>query len=312
MVPKVKETKARRVDTNLKSKKVHTKSDLLLQVKALQEAYSDLEETNKKNTKVIETLKGQVASLKRERVTVDSQQTQTESDLNIKCDECNFEGRNEKELGWHMGKNHGWLNDQKDMDISIESQGTRYCEMCDYEARDVNDLLEHNDIEHTPSDFEGDDQTFFTCHFCQEDLSSKKDLKLHKKEVHSEKVSSCWNFSAGTCDFGDENCWFIHSNAKDQQKPAEYNCKLCDKVLANLSEYLRHRKRKHENTIPTCKNFLDRTCIYGNDNCWFKHGDNECEKESNINENNEIIKGIFKMMEKLTERIFQIEMKHKE
>ena len=31
-----------------------------------------------------------------------------------------------------------------------------------------------------------------------------------------------------------------------------------------------------------------------------------------LNENNEIIQGIFKMMEKLTERIFQIEMKHKD
>ena len=54
---KVKEIKARRVDTNLKSKKVPTKSDLVLQVKALEEAYSDLEEVNEKNTKVIETLK---------------------------------------------------------------------------------------------------------------------------------------------------------------------------------------------------------------------------------------------------------------
>ena len=68
MVPKVKETKARRVDTNLKSKKVLTKSDLVLQVKTLQVANSDLEEKNEKNTKVTETLMEEVKSLKRERV----------------------------------------------------------------------------------------------------------------------------------------------------------------------------------------------------------------------------------------------------
>ena len=50
----------------------------------------------------------------KENVTVVSQQTQTESDINFKCDACNFEGVNGKEQRWHMGKNHGWpssLND---------------------------------------------------------------------------------------------------------------------------------------------------------------------------------------------------------
>ena len=111
-------------------------------------------------------------------------------------------------------------------------------------------------------------------------------------------------FSAGTCEFGDEKCWFIHSTKKNQEKSSEYNCKLCDKVFSNLSEYLRHRKRNHEQIIPTCRNFKDGTCIYWNKNCWFQHGENEDDNESNrnkLNEKNEIIQGIFKMMDKLTE-----------
>ena len=163
----------------------------MLQVKTLQVANSDLEEKNEKNTKVTETLMEEVESLKRERVTVVSQRTQTKSDPYLKCDECNFEGLNEKELGWHMGKNHVWPNAQKDMDISIGSRGTRYCEICDFEVKDMSDLDEHNDIEHTPPDFEGDDQTLNTFNCCQEELESNKDLMLHKKKAHSEKVSSC-------------------------------------------------------------------------------------------------------------------------
>ena len=59
----------------------------------------------------------------------------------------------------------------------------------------------------------------------------------------------------------DENCWFIQSTTKNQQMSAEYNCKLCDKEFWNISDYLRHRKRNHENINPISKN---RTFIYGN------------------------------------------------
>jgi hypothetical protein len=30
----------------------------------------------------------------------------------------------------------------------------------------------------------------------------------HKKNVKSDKVTICWRFAIGTCDFGDQNCWF--------------------------------------------------------------------------------------------------------
>ena len=117
----------------------------------------------------------------------------------------------------------------------------------------MNDLNEHADIEHTSPSFEGDEQTFFACNFCQEAFESKRDLMLHRKESHSEKVSSCWQFSAGNCEFGEEKCWFVHNTKKHQDISSEYDCKLCDKVFSNLPEYLRHRKSNHEICLPTCK-----------------------------------------------------------
>ena len=33
---------------------------------------------------------------------------------------------------------------------------------------------------------------------------------LQKKEDHTEKVEFCWYYSAGTCPYGEQKCWFIH------------------------------------------------------------------------------------------------------
>ena len=45
----------------------------------------------------------------------------------------------------------------------------------------------------------------------------------HKKKDHLEKVSLCWKYSSGTCEFGDLNCWFSHSESS-------FKCKMCDET----------------------------------------------------------------------------------
>ena len=82
---------------------------------------------------------------------------------------------------------------------------------------------------------------------------------------------------------------------------------------------MQHRKRFHEQIVQECKNYTKGSCIYGKQNCWFRHKDNESTKEINetINkhnedktkENNEVIERMMKMMETLTDRIVQMEMK---
>ena len=37
-----------------------------------------------------------------------------------------------------------------------------------------------------------------------------KELKRHRKLNHIEKVDFCWDFSTNSCEYGDENCWFVH------------------------------------------------------------------------------------------------------
>ena len=95
-------------------KKPPTKSELELQVKKLQQTNDALEESMQKKIELLERFEGKIQSLERQidylscRETMHCKGTQTEAGLNLKCDECNFEGENAQELGWHMEKHHGW------------------------------------------------------------------------------------------------------------------------------------------------------------------------------------------------------------
>ena len=151
MVKKVLSKEVKRVDTNLKTRKAPTKSELEMQVKVLKQTNDALEEKNKKNIEIIESFEEKITNLENQtdflscKEIMSSKETQTNTDTNLKCEECNFEGVSARELGWHMGKHHGWPGEEntENMDISRESQGVRYCVICDYEAEDFYDLEAH-------------------------------------------------------------------------------------------------------------------------------------------------------------------------
>ena len=150
----------------------------------------------------------------------------------------------------------------------------------------------------------------FTCNFCDNTFDSKQNLMHHKKEEHTRKVNSCWHFSAGFCPFGKDKCWFAHITDNDIPLSNEYACKLCDKVCRSQADLLHHRRKKHENQVPSCDKFKNGRCIYGKENCWFVHnGQENIMEENNLEENKNVLQRIFKMMEKMTERIVMIETK---
>ena len=63
-----------------------------------------------------------------------SNQTQTQTDLISKCEECNFEVSTGNELDWHMSKMHGCSVEHKSVEMvisSISSQDPRICDACD-------------------------------------------------------------------------------------------------------------------------------------------------------------------------------------
>ena len=101
----------------------------------------------------------------------------TEAGLNLKCDECNFEAENERELGWHMRRHHGWPSDEKAecMNISLASTDPRTCEICGYEAESLYFLDGHTWVVHDDS---------IECDFCENTFENESDLNRHKKEEH--------------------------------------------------------------------------------------------------------------------------------
>ena len=118
--------------------------------------FSSLSSGLRQRIKLLESFEGKINNLEQQieylscKEIMLCKETQTVSNLEFKCEECNFESETEKELAWHMGKHHGWPSDQKteDMDISCSSQGVRYCVLCDYEAEDMYDLEAHTWSEH--------------------------------------------------------------------------------------------------------------------------------------------------------------------
>ena len=255
-------------------------------------------------------------------------ETQTETNMHLKCEECNFESDNERELGWHMGKHHGWPSDKKseDMDISRDSQGVRYCVLCDYEAEDMYDLEAHTWAEHeevsivdharrTLEDQEYNEESVecasmhhndspIGCNFCGEKFKTQKILMKHNKRMHTERVALCWNFSAGKCDYSDDYCWFSHSqNLKETEN---FKCNICEIVFKTKNEVHYHQKREHVRSILQCRIASKMTCLYGAEKCWFQHNETG-HQENNQNQNGEITAKLFGMMETFTDRILKIE-----
>ena len=60
------------------------------------------------------------------------------------------------------------------------------------------------------------------CNLCVDSFEKKRDLMIHKKEDHKEKVEFCWPYSAGTCPYGEQKCWFIHGKEDSNSNTSEY------------------------------------------------------------------------------------------
>ena len=76
------------------------------------------------------------------------------------------------------------------------------------EHEDVEEDEESDQVNRSNRSYNADNS--FVCTFCDDNFKSKRDLMKHKKMDHLEKIAQCWKYSAGNCEFCDENCWFNH------------------------------------------------------------------------------------------------------
>ena len=134
---------------------------------------------------------------------------------------------------------------------------------------------------------------------------------MHTKEEHPENISQCWNFEAGECEYNN-NCWFSHH--KNVNNPSEFKCKTCDLIFKRKSEYFKHKKMNHIETVKSCRGYIEGSCNYDDQNCWFRHfptiilNKNE-ENENSVHKDNDrkVLKRLIDKVEKLTKRIVEME-----
>ena len=146
---------------------------------------------------------------------------------------------------------------------------------------------------------QNDDNSAVKCKLCDKILESRNKFMLHKKHEHTENVPVCLNFINGDCERGDTGCWFIHSNITHNPEI----CKVCDKIFKTKKDLRYHKKKEHIQNVQVCS--YGNTCWYG-ERCWFRHNINEV-RDNEENSNDEMTQKLFKMMEKFTKRIIELE-----
>ena len=209
-----------------------------------------------------------------------SKETQTETGIGLKCNECNFEAKTNSELSWDLSENHGWPKDRTPVDLDM-SEGPRYCTKCVYEAEDGYNLDAHTWSEHDDDDVEEDslenNKHIISCNICEEIFENVRDLMTHKKKQHCDRVAVCWKFASGDCIYGDTDCWFRHCQPEKDTESTTLSCKLCDKEFKCQTDLRRHRKKQHSHHVQKCKNENNGKCIFGSRYCWFIHTNHESE-----------------------------------
>ena len=253
-------------------KKALKKSDILLQLRALQAKYDTLEE---EHNHLIEEKKGDVESillleetvkLLENRTSKAEQKSVTVQTEVIRCEECEFPAEDIHELVDHMYGSH-----------PLESESEIECYHCGDNFPEKKDLMNHRKLIHIEKvkpcsyfleghcNFEdecwynhsitgsNDLKTEFKCRVCDNIFIDRNDFMKHRKKEHVQNVVFCKNALKGTCKFGAKKCWFNHN----------------ENEMSYISQNV----------------------------------------EDSDNLNNEMIAKIFEMMEKFTERIVQIENK---
>ena len=135
---------------------------------------------------------------------------------------------------------------------------------------------------HQPSK-ELDKKKFFRdyrqCFTCKMEFDGYHNLMNHRKVVHPSN-RKCRNFP-GSCTWGNE-CWYLHHEPMDIDQSHvdsvtqwNFNCNICGEGINERSDFMRHKKSKHSETLLDCQSYLRGECTNTSESCWFKHDPNQ-------------------------------------
>ena len=277
------------------------KGDLVIELKELKEKYIALEEKSKSDMTMLETENKTLKEINKKILDeLNSLKQSRENYENLICYECSFKTSEKAVLKCHIYDKHAWQKDYNSEELDLDV-GPRYCCKCDYKAEDGYDLDSHFWSEHD------DESLSLSCNLCDESFPVIKDLMMHKKSKHIEKVSFCWNYESGSCIYGDENCWYVHEPKDEPETSEKFKCNECEKEFTFTYDFLKHRKKNHTQSVPICNKFKNGECTFGTEKCWFIHESDDKDRNQNFLEKNKTIQKMLNMMENMTKRITDIE-----
>ena len=157
------------------------------------------------------------------------------------------------------------------------------CNDCAFQANDAPALLNHlKTTGHQPSkdlDRKKVFNDYKQCYTCNMEFDGYFNLMNHRKVVHPSN-KRCRNFP-GSCTFGNE-CWYVHQEpmeidqcSEERTTPWNFKCNLCDEVINERRDFMKHKKMKHGDTILDCQKFLRGECSRTDESCWFMHNISE-------------------------------------
>ena len=272
-------------------KKAPLKSEVVTELDDLKKRFCELEIENIEQIEIIKSLEIKIKELEDCRIAPGMETVSVQTDTKFVCHKCDYRVEDVYEFDAHRWIEHedddeldGGNNDVVDMEVSeheIEEQRFKQC-------------LEQ-----------------FNCNLCDDNFQMKRDLMNHRKKQHTDKLANCWKFAVGTCQYG-SHCWFKHW--ENEEEPREIKCNLCEKLFTTLSDFHTHKKQKHKQSVQICRNSNNGKCRYGVQFCWFNYEISNEEVNSNerINDKQEVLEKLFGMVEKVTERVINIENDRKE
>ena len=268
------EVKPNKTHADIKSKPP-LKSELIIQLKMLQDKYNALHSDHKQNIELIKCLNDKVERLE------------------------------------HKESSKIWESKILPSSVSIQTEEIILCHKCDFEAEDKYELDAHTwELHDTEAS-----EDIVTCWYCGDDFETKSDLMKHRKREHVDRVNICKKYAKGVCPFDEGSCWYYHTKTgKDSgTKSTDFTCRICDKTYSHITDFMRHRRCAHYHMVPQCFNMYQGTCVFGEEKCWFKHEKNEDahnnENKKDIDENETVTQKMLDMMEKFTKRLIEIEDK---
>ena len=104
------------------------------------------------------------------------------------------------------------------------------------------------------------------------DKESPNDLTRTHTENDDEPICTHCGYPAqDLCDLG-AHIYEWHAEANWNEV---FECSICDMRYPCKKELMSHRKKKHIEIVPICRNFIKGTCHF--ENCWYKHERNAIE-----------------------------------